>query len=123
MKTSAALCALFVAVAASAGAADRPRSEFAATPIIAEVVGEPTRFVGRRITIYGIVVESRQDGRRFLLQDVSQRPLMVLAPQGERAAVGNQLMISGTMRRNSGELELEGDDMTHVQVVAGGGCC
>lgn len=93
------------------------------TPIIAEVFSQPDEFLGRRVAIYGLVVEARNHGQRFLLQDVSQMPLFVVSPPGQRVAAGSQLMVFGILRHAEGELELASDDLLAVQVVAGGGCC
>ena len=94
-----------------------------ATPIIAEVFSRPRDFTGRRVQIYGLVVEAKAETPRFLLQDVSQMPLAVLPPPGLRVAQDSQLMVTGTLRRIGGELVLVSDDLSFVQVLAGGGCC
>ena len=93
------------------------------TPIISELFAEPAKFVGQPITVYGLTIEGRDDGRRFLLQDVSQMPLVVVAPAGERVGAGRQLMVRGVLRWSNGQLELAGKWIQDVKVLAGGGCC
>jgi len=107
---------LVVLLAATAAAATE-------RPIIAGVVAEPARYLGRLIEIYGLVVRIEAHGRRFYLQDVSQRPLLVLAPEGRTAAAGDQLIVSGVLRRVNGELRLVAEKMTPARVIGGGGCC
>ena len=110
-------------LAALAGCAWGDEATPTPTPIIAELVGAPDNFIGRRILVYGLVVESPEAGSRFLLQDVSQVPLRIVGPEGSRIPRGSQLMVLGKLRRNGGELEIAAERLTPAQVVAGGGCC
>lgn len=93
------------------------------TPIVAELLSQPERFLGRPVAIYGLAVEVLDGGRRFILQDVSQMPLSVVAPAGDRVVLGSQLMVHGIVRRVNGRLEVAARDLFAVQIVAGGGCC
>jgi len=111
---------LIVFVLAWAAAGAEPHIE---RPIIAGVVAEPQRFLGRRIEIYGVVVKTVEGGRRFYLQDISQRPLLVVAPVGVAAGLHDQYIVSGVLRRLDGELVLAAELLTPARVTAGGGCC
>lgn len=122
MARAIGACVVFAAACAP-GANASPPAPARSTPIIAEVLGDPARFVGRPVAIYGLVVEAREEGRRFLLQDVSQAPLLVVAPPRQRVTQGSQLMVYGIVRRANGQVLLAGDELHAVQVVAGGGCC
>jgi len=93
------------------------------TPIAAELFSNPDQFIGRKIAIYGLVIEARSGGAQFLLQDVSEMPLVVIAPVGEHVAAGSQLRVYGTIQRSQGQLVLRGDRVEAVRVLAGGGCC
>jgi hypothetical protein len=121
----AALLAMTLAlpVAAAQGAPKSAVAKPVATPIIAEVFSRPEYFTGKRVQIYGLVVQAKADTPRFLLQDVSQMPLPVLPPEGLRVAMDSQLMVVGTIRRIGKELVLVSDDLSFVKVLAGGGCC
>jgi hypothetical protein len=117
------ILALAMLGSVTAAAEDRAVEHLApgATPIIAEVFGSPEKFVGRSVAIYGLVIESR--GERFLLQDVSEMPLVVVSPRDERITAGSQLMVYGKVRRAHGQLELASERVEPVRVLAGGGCC
>lgn len=93
-----------------------------ARPIIAGILADPARYLGRRVEIYGLVVRTDAEGTRFHLQDVSQRPMLVLAPSGRSAAKGDQLIVRGVLRRVDGEIELLAERITPARVT-GGGCC
>jgi hypothetical protein len=92
-------------------------------PIIAGVVAEPERYLGRRLELYGLVVQVKAGGKRFYIQDVSQRPLLVVAPQGKSAGLHQQYIVTGTVRRIDGELGIAAEQLTPTRVTAGGGCC
>lgn len=93
------------------------------TPIIAEILGAPENFVGKRVEIYGLVVAIREEGRKFMLQDVSEMPLLIVSPAGLEAAEGRQLMVSGIVQQTLGGLQVASDNFWPVKVLAGGGCC
>lgn len=86
-------------------------------PIIAQLYANPQDFIGRKIEIYGLVIESGADS--FLLQDVSQRPLKVRG----NAKAGDQLTIIGTLRSEANSIIIIADSLRETKVVAGGGCC
>lgn len=92
-------------------------------PIIAGVVAEPQHFLGRRIELYGVVVKTTGNGRRFYIQDVSQRPLLVVAPAGKSARLYEQYVVTGVLRWLDGELGLAAERLAPARVTAGGGCC
>lgn len=124
------LCALAMAFAAwparcGEGATDaRAKARVAVErPIIAGVIAKPQRYLGRRIELYGLVVRAENEGRRFYIQDVSQHPLLVLAPRGMSAAPGDQFIVRGILRRMDGELGIVAERLTPARVTAGGGCC
>lgn len=92
-------------------------------PIIAGVVAEPQRYLGRRIELYGLVVQVGAEGKRFYIQDVSQRPMLVVAPRGKSAGLYEQYIVTGVLRRIDGELGIAAELLTPTRVTAGGGCC
>lgn len=92
-------------------------------PIIAGVLAEPDRYLGRRIELYGVVVKTESGGKRFYLQDVSQSPLLVHAPPGEQANLDGQYIVTGVLGRIGGELGIAAERLTPARVTAGGGCC
>ena len=85
---------LLGSVPANAQAAERVAK--LSRPIIAELFAKPKAFAGRRIAIYGLVIESNPAGTEFLLQDVSQRPLKIIGGKRLKAAAGDQLTVIGT---------------------------
>ena len=114
-----ALSASVAAAAAAEGAQEGPLR-----PIIAQVIDAPQEFEGREVQIYGLVVGADIGHKRFMLQDVSQRPLLVDAralPTLVRD--GDQVEVAGTIKAQAKSLSLEASDVKWVQVVAGGGCC
>jgi hypothetical protein len=91
-------------------------------PIIAQLYSDPARYADRSITIYGLVVEEGANST-FLLQDVSQRPLKIVGSDELKAAVGDQLIVTGFFHPNSDEPYIVAKTLIPTQVVAGGGCC
>jgi hypothetical protein len=91
-------------------------------PIIAQLYSDPARYADRSITIYGLVVEEKANST-FLLQDVSQRPLKIVGSDELKAAVGDQLIVTGYFHPNSDEPYIVAKSLIPTQVVAGGGCC
>jgi hypothetical protein len=91
-------------------------------PIIAQLLSEPNRYVGRHVIIYGLVVES-VSGSVFFLQDVSQRPLKIVAQRGLKAKVGDQLIVNGVFRKGPGDPYFIAKALTRTKVLGGGGCC
>ena len=92
-------------------------------PIIAELFAKPKVFAGRRIAIYGLVIESNLTGTEFLLQDVSQRPLKIVGGKGLKAAAGDQLTVVGTFHGHAGRPYLVAKQLIPTVVIRGGGCC
>jgi hypothetical protein len=120
--SSPLLAVLAAAVVLSGGAGDG-RSEERDKPIIAQLMYDAGSYDGAAITIYGLVVEARDGGRAFLLQDVSQIPLRVHGREDTRVRVGDQLLITGIFHANEGNPYLEGRLLVHTKVLGGGGCC
>ncbi len=92
-------------------------------PIIAELFAKPKAFAGRRVEIYGLVIESNITGTEFLLQDVSQRPLKIIGGKKLKAAAGDQLTVVGTIRGHAGVPYLVAKRLIPTVVLGGGGCC
>ncbi len=61
--------------------------------------------------------------KRFYIQDVSQRPLLVLAPKRKSAAEGGQYIVTDMLRRIDDELGIVADTLKPARVVAGGRYC
>ena len=91
-------------------------------PIIAQLYSDPARYADRSITIYGLVVEKGSNST-FLLQDVSQRPLKIVGSDELKAAVGDQLIVTGFFHANSDEPYIAAKTLIPTRVVGGGGCC
>lgn len=89
-----------------------------ARPIIAQLYAHPDKFIGLKVEVYGLVVQSEAKGE-FFLQDVSQRPLRVLGD----AAVGDQLTALGSLRADGQTIYLKADQLIPTKVTGGGGCC
>jgi len=92
-------------------------------PIIAELFATPKAFAGRRIAIYGLVIESNLTGTEFLLQDVSQRPLKIVGGKRLKAAAGDQLTVVGTFHAFARSPYLAAELLIPTLVIGGGGCC
>jgi hypothetical protein len=120
IRISALVAALSAASPARAQIADAPPAE--AYPIIAELYADPARFDGRSVTIYGLVIETFPNSV-FMLQDVSQRPLKIVASEKLKAAVGDQLIVVGSFHSAPGGPHLSARSLIPTQVLAGGGCC
>ena len=106
---------------ASAQAAQRDRTE--RTPIIAELLAQPSAFAGKSITIYGLVIEANRSHTRFMLQDVSQQPLAIIGNERLKAKVGDQLIVTGTVRIVGKEIHVIARSLVATRVLGGGGCC
>ena len=91
-------------------------------PIIANVMADAQSFDGKRIVIYGLVIETSHEGKVFLLQDVSQIPLKIVGRDGLVARVGDQLLVRGVFH-NGNEPYVEAESLTPTKVLGGGGCC
>jgi len=100
--------------------ADQPQAD--AYPIIAELYDQPDRYSGETVAIYGLVIETMPDSS-FLLQDVSQHPLRIVANGKIQAAAGDQLIVVGYLRARAADIYLDAEAVIKTQVVAGGGCC
>ncbi len=114
------MTALAAALPSRGQVADAPQAD--AYPIIAELYADPARYEGRRVMIYGLVIESVSSST-FLLQDVSQRPLKILGNERLKAAVGDQLIVVGSFHSASDGPYLSAIALIPTQVIAGGGCC
>lgn len=92
-------------------------------PIIAQLFAHASEYDGRSVTIYGLVIETNQAGREFLLQDVSQMPLRIVRSDGLRTLEGDQILVQGVFVANHGNPYLKAEKITYTQVLGGGGCC
>jgi hypothetical protein len=121
--------AAFVTAAAAtsltipAHAGDAAAAKAPPRPIVAELFAAPAKFVGKRIEIYGLVIEAEPKRHTFQLQDVSQRPLTVDGARLPRIAVGDQVEIEGILQGSGKDLVLVAVGMKRVKVTGGGGCC
>ncbi|MGE3147482.1 hypothetical protein [Pseudorhodoplanes sp.] len=91
-------------------------------PIIAQLLSDPASYAGRQVIVYGLVIESISDAV-FLLQDVSQRPLKVVAAPGRKIAVGDQLTVTGEFDAQAAPPVLHAVELVPTRVLGGGGCC
>ena len=107
--------------APSAQSAQGQQSE--PTPIIAELLARPAAFAGKSITIYGLVIEANRSHTRFMLQDVSQQPLAIVGNERLRAKVGDQVIVTGTVRVIGKEVLVVARALVATRVLGGGGCC
>jgi hypothetical protein len=114
--------ALAIAVASAGAVAKSPRPAVL-RPIIAQIVAEPEKYVDRQIEIYGLVVEADTAAHTFMLQDVSQRPLLIDGKKLVPVVTGDQVELAGILRMNGKDLELVASGLKRVKVIAGGGCC
>jgi hypothetical protein len=117
------LLALVAAAVAFSGGAIGGGSQERNKPIIAQLLHDARSYDGATVTVYGLVIEARDGGRAFLLQDVSQVPLRVHGRKGSRVKVGDQLLITGIFHANEGDPYLEGRLLVPTKVLGGGGCC
>ena len=101
----------------------RPPLASSERPIISQMMAEPGAYDGKRVTIYGLVIDSSTGGQRFSLQDVSQMPLTVEAPDGSRVRTGDQLLVQGIFRSGTREHVLIANEIIPTKVLGGGGCC
>jgi hypothetical protein len=118
---AAALTILAFAIFADAAA--KPPKPAALRPIIAQMVAEPEKYIGHQIEIYGLVVESDTAAHTFMLQDVSQRPLLIDGKKLAPVVAGDQVELSGILHTKGKDLLLVASGLKHVKVIAGGGCC
>jgi hypothetical protein len=95
-----------------------PADRTVVRPIIAQLFASPEAFAGKKVEVYGLVIES--DAKtEFLLQDVSQRPLRVLG----NASVGDQVTVLGTVQTDAMTIYLSAESLKSTKVLGGGGCC
>ena len=92
-------------------------------PIIAELFWDVEGFRGRQVIVYGLVIESVDAGRVFMLQDVSQMPLRVEVTDGTTVWKGEQLLVEGLVVQSDGEPALRATRIVPTKVLGGGGCC
>ena len=93
------------------------------TPIIAELYADPALFVGKSVTIYGLVIETSASRTEFFLQDVSQHPLRIVGNKRLTARIGDQLIVVGRLRIAGKVPYLAAETVTATRVLGGGGCC
>lgn len=122
LVTLAVALVLLAAVGAARSDGDGEREQ-ESRPIIAELYAAPRDFAGRRIVIYGLVIESSASGAEFMLQDVSQHPLRIVGGTALTAAVGDQVMVIGTFRDGPGAPYVSAAALVATKVLGGGGCC
>jgi hypothetical protein len=91
-------------------------------PIIAQLLSDPGVYSKKEVTIYGLVIERVSDSV-FFLQDVSQRPLKVMGTRGVKAAVGDQIIVRGTLAKDRDGAYFLARAITSTCVLGGGGCC
>ena len=92
-------------------------------PIIAELFWNAEGFHGRQVVVYGLVIETADAGRAFMLQDVSQMPLRVEITDGTTVWNGEQLLVEGLVVQSDGEPTLKATRIVPTKVLGGGGCC
>lgn len=92
-------------------------------PIIAELLWDAEKFHGRQVVVYGLVIETADTGRVFMLQDVSQMPLRVEVTDGTTVWNGDQLLVEGLVVPSDGEPTLRATRIVPTKVLGGGGCC
>lgn len=90
-------------------------------PIIANVIADPQSFDGKRIVIYGVVIEASDRGTVFLLQDVSQMPLKIVGADGLTASVGDQFLVYGVFH-NGNEPYIQADSLIPTELLDSCGC-
>ncbi len=117
------LALTIIALTLALGTAPPMAEAEADKPIIAQLVAGAGEYDGRSVTIYGLVVETAEGGREFMLQDVSQIPLKIVRTDGMPSAVGDQILVHGVFVANRGDPYLEARKITYTQVLGGGGCC
>jgi hypothetical protein len=111
--------ALLKGSALLAQSAQEPKAD--AFPIIAELYSDPVHFSGKSVVIYGLVVESFANGS-FMLQDVSEHPLKIVAGRNVKTKVGDQLIVFGIFESNRVPY-VRAKSLIRTKVLAGGGCC
>lgn len=94
----------------------------ASRPIIAQMLHDPTLYLSKPVTIYGLVIE-RLGRSSFVLQDVSQRPLKVVGGPRVRAATGDQVTVYGVLVRDRNDYYFAARSLIPTRVLGGGGCC
>jgi hypothetical protein len=92
-------------------------------PIIAHLLASPSAYKGRIITIYGLVIETEQAGRVFMLQDVSQIPLKIVRADGKGTALYDQVLVNGVFEIGPHGPRFNALKVEKAKVLAGGGCC
>ena len=92
-------------------------------PIISELFWDAEGFHGRKVVVYGLVIETADAGRVFMLQDVSQMPLRVEVTDGTTVWNGEQLLVEGMVVQSDGEPTLKATRIVPTKVLGGGGCC
>ena len=112
-----------VLIVTACGAIDPRFAAEPEKPIAAEIFAAPRDFAGKRVEIYGLVIDTWRGGREFLLQDVSQMPLRVLRSDGMPTFAGDQVLVEGTLVVEDGRPVLAASRITATKVLGGGGCC
>jgi hypothetical protein len=123
-RASALVLAAALALAPGAGSAQSARaSEKKLTPIIAELLAQPSAFVGKSVTIYGLVIEANAARTKFMLQDVSQQPLAIIGNGRLKAKAGDQVIVTGTVHVRGKDVFVLARALMATRVLGGGGCC
>ena len=123
-RASALVLAAALALAPGAGSAQSARaSEKKLTPIIAEPLAQPSAFVGKSVTIYGLVIEANAARTKFMLQDVSQQPLAIIGNGRLKAKAGDQVIVTGTVHVRGKDVFVLARALMATRVLGGGGCC
>jgi hypothetical protein len=92
-------------------------------PIIAHMLAALDVYNGQTVTIYGLVIETEQAGRVFMLQDVSQMPLRIIRADGTVTTIGDQLLVKGVFELGPNGPQLSAHMVKETKVLGGGGCC
>jgi hypothetical protein len=116
LVTSAALSKASIVFAQSAY---EPKAD--AYPIVAQLYENPSRYSGKSVVIYGLVIDASPNGT-FLLQDVSQHPIKIVPNRNIKAKVGDQLIVFGKFK-SARVPYVRAKSLIATKVLGGGGCC
>lgn len=104
-------------------AGGQPEVEAPNRPIAAEVYANPGDYFGRQIAVYGLVIKNTDSGSAFWLQDVSERPILVITPGGRRLRKYDQVLVRGKVVMRQGIPVIRANTIEFTKVLGGGGCC
>jgi hypothetical protein len=123
-QASALVLAAVLALAPGAASAQSARaSETKLTPIIAELLAQPSAFAGKSVTIYGLVIGANAACTKFMLQDVSHQPLAIIGNERLKAKAGDQVIVTGTVHVRGKDVFVIARALMATRVLGGGGCC